>query len=162
MVDKITDSKPSPEPKAEPMILTAEELVANLAFGGPGTRIKVRARFLPKDTVKEGVATDYSEYAKGPAVVYKENPDRPDYVTGILPLGGQTVYIAPPRIRGYPGDRRIIPAFQSGHSGPLHLNIPVDPITQEKYQFEVINPPLDESAGQQVLSNIVDAPVDVV
>ncbi|HLC91565.1 MAG TPA: hypothetical protein VJC09_00775, partial [Candidatus Saccharimonadales bacterium] len=107
-------------------------------------------------------ATHYSEFVKGPAVVYHENPDRPDYVTGVLPLGGQTIYLAPPRIRGYPGDRRIIPAFQSGHSGPLHLTIPVDPLTQEKYQFEVINPPLDESTGQHTSSNVVDPPTDVV
>ena len=111
-----------------------------IAHAGPGASLKVRSYFLPDETTKVGLTTWMSDYTKSPAVYYYRDPrDRSD-IAAILPLGGQTTFIHPPRFNVV-GDRRILPVIETGYPTIVHT-APIDPIAREKYLFEVL--PRDE------------------
>jgi hypothetical protein len=145
------DKSPESEDQAE--IVSAAELVNLIAYAGPGGRIKVRANYLPESISKVGWTSWRSEITKGPVVSFYKDPRTQDYITGILPLGGQTIFTHPPRVssgRGA-GDHRVVPFFMKGGTAmPKPYTYPIDPFTESNYQFEIID--RDEITPEEVLA----------
>lgn len=115
---------------------TTEELVGIIACAGPGSRLRVEAHHLASGRKKIGWTSWNTEFVKGPAVIfYKE--DDPSYVSGVLPLGGQTIFVGPPHINSH-GDNRVIAPLLDGQNRSFSITKPIDPFTQENYRFELV------------------------
>lgn len=131
-----------PEVQGASSEITAEKLVGLIANAGPGGKIDVRSRYLPDGTTRTGNTSYNSDLVMGPAVLFYEKPDQSDFVTSVLPLGGQLVYLGPPRFNtlgDYRMNRMIASSADTSKStGTVAYRTPIDSFTQENYRFEVL------------------------
>jgi hypothetical protein len=130
----------SPELTAEaeyPGSITPQELVGLIEYAGPGANIKVLSHHLAYGQTRVGQTTYQSDYTKGPAIYYFDDPRQRDWISGILPLGGEVTIIGPPKFNSNLGDRRVIPSILAGHANIVHTK-PIDPYVDGQYRFTVI------------------------
>lgn len=140
----MSDQKETTSQEQEPEPLTATDLVGVIGQAGPGGQIKVRSHFLPDASTKVGFTTWMSENTKGPAVYYYRDPRKQDWISGILPLDGQT-FIVTPSMAGK-GNGRSAP-IESGSLRNWSEEVPVNPATEEHYRFEIL--PEDEMTPEE-------------
>jgi hypothetical protein len=135
-------------PEAE--LLSAQALVDLIAYAGPGSRLKVRSHRLSDETTKIGFTTWLSDYTKGPALYYYDPRDEAS-IDSILPLGGHTVFMTPPKINTPGGSGRALPIILGGGFENSARVMPIDPIAERDYRFELLP---SEKLTQQEISAI--------
>lgn len=118
------------EPKKQPKLINALELVSLLGYAGPASNIHVRIHS-KKGPAREGIVKWHDDRTNGPAIVIP-NPKN-TYDERVIPLGGQTVYNTPPRISSM--DRASNTPKMFGEVS-AHI-IPINSDT-DNMQFEVI------------------------
>ena len=120
----------STKPTEQSKLLKAAELVDLLGRTGPGRNIRVRIHFA-SGTVGEGEVKWHDDrYNNGPVVAID---DKNPFEQGIIPLGGHTIYLSPPRVSSSDPVRGRSPIFGE----TTFRKIPIDPGT-EGMLFEVI------------------------
>jgi len=114
-----------------PKRINASELVNLLAHAGPASNIRVRIYF--KDSsMKEGIVKWRDDRINsGPVIII---PDKDPFNEALIPLGGHTVYHAPPKMSTLDSARNKPPHFGkvTAHEAPIN------PST-EGMSFEIIN-----------------------
>ncbi|OGI67243.1 hypothetical protein A3A05_02575 [Candidatus Nomurabacteria bacterium RIFCSPLOWO2_01_FULL_41_12] len=114
-----------------PKRINASELVNLLAQAGPAFNIRVRIYF--KDGSMKGGIVKWRDdrINSGPVIVI---PDKDPFNEALIPLGGHTVYNAPPRVSSSDSGRNRPPMFGevSAHKVPINSST-------EGILFEVIN-----------------------
>lgn len=120
---------------AESDTISAIELVDAMAHAGPGSRLLVEAQHIPSGNRHIGKTTWHTDMIGGPAVMFYEREDDPAYVTSVIPLGGQTVFMKPPKVDSM-SNTNGRHAAQMGSAPPMR--VPVDPITQENFRFQLV------------------------
>ncbi len=128
-----------------PNSISPEELVGLISYAGPGANLKVLSHHLLDGVTQVGHTTYRSDYTKGPAVYYFDDPRNRNWISGVLPLGGETIVMGPPRYNTL-GDRRVMPSVLSGYTNIVHTQ-PIDPYVDGKYRFTILT---DEEHAAEV------------
>jgi len=139
-----------------PNSLTPEELLGLIAHAGPGGNLYVRSHYLADGKAKVGHTTYHSDFTKGPAIYYFDDPRNRDWISSVLPLGGVTTIMGAPKFSTPLGDRRIVPYILSGHTGIVGTQ-PIDPYVDGKYRFEILTAEEYASEEQRLIDALVEA-----
>ena len=133
-----TDIVAEPGIAEEIVPIDAEALVDLIGYAGPGASIQVLARNRDSGTEKVGFTTWSTDLAGHvPAVLfYEEKPSGEKSIASLLPLGGNTVFIGPPRPDTSRGDRRVIPMMSKGNMTTAYRQ-PLDEFALP-WEFEII------------------------
>lgn len=116
--------------KQPPERINASQLVNLLAHVGPGRNIRVRI-YSKNGSVEEGLVKWHDDrYNNGPVIII---PNKDPFKEALIPLGGHTVYNAPPKISSLDTGTKKGPIFGEVSSH----KIPINPMA-ENLSFEVI------------------------